>query len=153
MKMIIRNQMADFQAFSQYLKSLSPACLIGFEPTGDYHRNLAYFLKKEGFDLCLVSSLAVAPTRDALHNSWDKNEPKDDQVILHLMKTGVTQRCNAPRYSSCQIESRPLIFKVFFFKRVWRFVTYCRGLRLLLMRLASNRVSALTSKLFSDSSR
>ena len=95
-KMIIRNQMADFQAFSQYLKSLSPACLIGFEPTGDYHRNLAYFLKKEGFDLCLVSSLAVARTRDALHNSWDKNDPKDAQVILHLMKTGVTQRYYDP---------------------------------------------------------
>jgi transposase len=48
-KMMIRNQMADFQDFSQCLKSLLPTCLIGFEPTGDYYRNLAYFLKKEGF--------------------------------------------------------------------------------------------------------
>jgi hypothetical protein len=39
-----------------------------------------------------VSSLADARTRDAMYNSWDKNDPKDAQVILHLMKTGTTQR-------------------------------------------------------------
>jgi hypothetical protein len=40
----------------------------------------------------LVSSLAVARTREARYNSWDKNDPKDAQVILHLLKTGSTQR-------------------------------------------------------------
>jgi hypothetical protein len=39
-----------------------------------------------------VSSLAVARTRDAMYKSWDKNDPKDAQVILHLLKTGTTQR-------------------------------------------------------------
>ncbi len=27
-----------------------------------------------------------------MYNSWDKNDPKDAQVILHLLKTGTTQR-------------------------------------------------------------
>src|SRR5262249_7662998 len=31
-------------------------------------------------------------TRDAMFNSWDKNDPKDAQVILHLLKNGTTQR-------------------------------------------------------------
>ena len=39
-----------------------------------------------------MSSIAVARTREALYNSWDKNDPKDAQVILHLLKNGTTQR-------------------------------------------------------------
>jgi hypothetical protein len=49
-----------------------------------------------GFHLRQVSSVAVARTRDALFNSWDKNDPKDAQVILHLLKTGTTQRYLEP---------------------------------------------------------
>lgn len=41
--------------------------------------------------LRLVSSVALARTREALHNSWDKNDPKDAQVILHMLKIGATQ--------------------------------------------------------------
>lgn len=59
---------------------------------GNYHRRLAYYLGQCGFELRLIASLAVARTRDALYNSWDKNDPKDTQVLLHLLKTGVSQR-------------------------------------------------------------
>jgi hypothetical protein len=38
-----------------------------------------------------VSSVALARTREALHNGWDKNDPKDAQVILHMLKIGATQ--------------------------------------------------------------
>lgn len=34
--------------------------------------------------------------RDALYNSWDKNDPKETQVLLHLVKTGVSQRYHDP---------------------------------------------------------
>ncbi len=40
--------------------------------------------------------MAVARTRDARYNSWDKNDPKDAQVILHLLETGTTQRYYDP---------------------------------------------------------
>jgi hypothetical protein len=33
-----------------------------------------------------VSSVALARTREALNNSCDKNDPKDAQVILHMMQ-------------------------------------------------------------------
>lgn len=90
-KMLLQNKRSDFDSFALYLKSLPAPGLIALEPTGDYHRNLAYFLKAQDFELRLVSSIAVARTREALHNSWDKNDPKDAQVILHLLKTGITQ--------------------------------------------------------------
>ena len=65
--------------------------LIGFEATGNYHRPLAYFLQRQGFQLRLIPTLALARTREAMNNSWNKNDPRDAQVILHLLKTGLSQ--------------------------------------------------------------
>ena len=44
----------------------------------------------------LISSVALARTREALHNGWDKNDPKDAQVILHMLRIGVSQRFYDP---------------------------------------------------------
>ena len=68
-KMIVRNQLSDFRELAGYLKRLEGALEIALEPAADYHRNLAYFLKVQGFAVKLVSSIAVARTREALHNS------------------------------------------------------------------------------------
>ena len=38
-----------------------------------------------------MSSVALARTWEALHNSWDKNDPKDAQVILHMLQVGAVQ--------------------------------------------------------------
>jgi hypothetical protein len=34
--------------------------------------------------------MALARTREALHNGWDKNDPKDAQVILHMLRIGAS---------------------------------------------------------------
>jgi Transposase len=81
---------------TDYLRGLKNAVVVGFEATGNYHRPLAYFLHRQGFELRLISTLALARTREAMHNSWDKNDPKDAQVILHLLKTGLTQTWHDP---------------------------------------------------------
>jgi hypothetical protein len=52
---------------------------------------LMYHLGVAGFDLKLVSSLALASTRESQHNSWDKNDPKDALVILHMLQIGAVQ--------------------------------------------------------------
>jgi hypothetical protein len=39
---------------------------------------------------------ASARTCEAIHNGWGKNDLKDAQVILHLLCTGLTQRCHDP---------------------------------------------------------
>jgi transposase len=66
------------------------------EPTGDCHRTLAYRLLNEGFDVCLVSSVAGDRLREAMFNSWDKNDPKDASVILALLKQGLTMQLVDP---------------------------------------------------------
>ncbi len=90
------NCQRDYMVLRERLRAWQTPVVIGFEATGTYHRPLAYFLHQCGFELRLISSLAVARTRDALYNSWDKNDPKDAQVLLHLLKTGVSQRYHDP---------------------------------------------------------
>lgn len=85
----VRNTVEEFRSLANYLRSLAFPVRIAFEPTGNYHRPLAYFLHSQGFQLQLISSLALA--REAMHDSWDKNDLKDAQVILHLLQAGLTQ--------------------------------------------------------------
>ena len=59
---------------------------VAFEPTADYHRNLAYWLQNAGATCFLVSSLMSARARELLFKTWDKNDRKDAQVILYLMR-------------------------------------------------------------------
>jgi transposase len=90
--MRVANTKSEIDHLVAVLRALKAPCEIAFEPTGDYHRPLAYVLGQAGFRLWFVSSIAVARTREAMYNSWDKNDPKDAQVILHLLKNGTTQR-------------------------------------------------------------
>lgn len=88
---IIKNDLEGYKFLNNFLCPVKDKCLIAFEPTGNYHRTLAYYLQMEGFKLAIVSSIAGARIREAIYNSWDKNDPKDCTVILHLLKTGMTQ--------------------------------------------------------------
>lgn len=87
----VLNTLEEFNRLINLLSSYQRPVRIGFEATGNYHRALAYHLCAAGFETKLISSVALARTREALHNSWDKNDPKDAQVILHMMQIGAVQ--------------------------------------------------------------
>jgi len=87
-RLTIENSLEDCQRLSQLLQDHDMPGRSGFEATGNYHRTLAHHLGEAGFELKLVSSIAPACTREALHNTWDKNAPKDAQVILHMLQIG-----------------------------------------------------------------
>ncbi len=95
-KFRVQNTAEEFRALAEFLHGLALPVWIGFEPTGNYHRALVYFLHSEGFHLELIPSVALARTREAMHNSWDKNDPKDAQVILYLLKGRLTQHFHDP---------------------------------------------------------
>lgn len=40
--------------------------------------------------------MALARTREALHNGWDKDDPKDAQVTLHTLRIGASQTYHDP---------------------------------------------------------
>ncbi len=90
-RLTITNCTENFVRLIAILRDYGIAVRIGFEATGNYHRVLMYPLGVAGFDLKLVFSVALARTREALHNSWDKNDPKDAQVILHMLQIGAVQ--------------------------------------------------------------
>lgn len=90
-RLVVVNTKAEHDRFVDLLRGLDHPVIAAFEATGNYHRPLAWRLLEAGFALRLVSSVALARTREALHNGWDKNDPKDAQVILHMLRIGATQ--------------------------------------------------------------
>jgi transposase len=93
------NRAADHNRFVQFLRSLTGLVRIGLEPTGDYHRPIAYRLLTEGFQVVSISSLALARFREARFGNWDKNDPKDAQVMLAMMAQGFVQVYYDPLFS------------------------------------------------------
>lgn len=89
-RMKVRNCRKDFNKLLEIISPF-PKKVAGLEPSGNYHRNFAHFLLQNNVDVKCISSLVAARTREALHNSWDKNDPKDAQVILYLLKNNLTQ--------------------------------------------------------------
>lgn len=92
----VANTRADHDRLVKLLKSQGVQCQVALEPTGNYHRPLAHRLLSEGFEVHLVSSVAAARFREAMFNSWDKNDPKDTVVILELLKQGMVLRYYDP---------------------------------------------------------
>ena len=95
-RLTVLNQLDDFNRLVATLSDYDRPVRVAFEATGNYHRALAYRLGVADFEVKLVSSVALARTREALNNSWDKNDPKDAQVILHMMQIGNEQFYHDP---------------------------------------------------------
>ena len=95
-RLTVLNTGSEHDHLVTLLAELGRPVACGFEATGNYHRPIAWRLLQAGFDVRLVSSLALARTREALHNGWDKNDPKDAQVILHMLTIGASQRYHDP---------------------------------------------------------
>ena len=95
-RLTITDTLEDFQRLATALAGYDLPVRVGFEATGNYHRPLAHHFGRAGFALKLVSSVGLARTREALHNSWGKNDPKDAQVILHMLEIGAVQFFHDP---------------------------------------------------------
>lgn len=95
-RLTVLNTRAEHDRFLAELEALDLPIVAGLEATGNYHRPLAWRLLAAGVAVRLVSSVALARTREALHNGWDKNDSKDAQVILHMLRIGATQRYYDP---------------------------------------------------------
>ncbi|WP_164876177.1 IS110 family transposase, partial [Falsirhodobacter deserti] len=104
-RMTVLNTADDYRRLIAALIEYGLPVTVGFEATGNYHRALMFALGAAGFELKLVSSVALARTREALHNSWDKNDPKDAQVILRMLEIGAVQVFHDPLVAgTCDIQ-------------------------------------------------
>lgn len=92
----VENSLAAVSRLVAHLQSLPQPVRVGLEPTGVYHRPLAYRLLQAGFDVRFVASLTCARYREARYASWDKNDAKDARVILEVLQQGMTMRYIEP---------------------------------------------------------
>ena len=95
-RMTITNDQVDHDRLVNHLKQTGNSVVVGFEATGNYHRPIAWRLLNEGFQMHLISSVSLARTREAIYNGWDKNDPKDAQVILYMLRSGQVQYYHDP---------------------------------------------------------
>jgi transposase len=90
------NSAEDYGRLVAFLRTLPGMVRVALEPTGNFHRTLAFRLIAEGISVVSVSSVAGARYREAVFNSRDKNDPKDAMVILQLLKHGLVQHYHDP---------------------------------------------------------
>ena len=95
----VPSQRDEFESLTTYLFEQGLEVRAALEPTGDYHRALAYWLASKGVEVHLASSLACARVREAIFNSWDKHDRKDAKVIMHLLEHGMTLPFHDPLLS------------------------------------------------------
>jgi transposase len=86
------NSADDFDRLIAFIHGLGGRARAALEPTGDYHRAVAHRLALAGIEVVSISSVAQSRYREAMFNSWDKNDPKDARVILEMLKQGRVQR-------------------------------------------------------------
>ncbi len=95
----VQSQREGFEELTAYLLEQGLKVRAAIEPTADYHRPLAYWLASKGIEVHLASSLASARVREAMFNSWDKNDRKDARVIMYLLEHGMTAPFHDPLLS------------------------------------------------------
>jgi len=86
----------EFQRLTAFLHDQGLPVRAALEPTADFHRPIAHWLSRHQVEVHLASSLACARVREALFNSWDKNDPKDARVIMYLLSQGLTEPFHDP---------------------------------------------------------
>ncbi len=65
-RLVVQNTRAEQDRFIDLLQSFDRPVVAGFEATGNYHRAVAWRLLDAGFETRLISSMALARTREAI---------------------------------------------------------------------------------------
>jgi transposase len=92
----VPNTRHEFERLTKFLLGQDLPVRAAFEPTADFHRLIAHWLHRHGVELHLASSVACARVREAMFNSWDKNDRKDARVIMYLLSQGMAKPFHDP---------------------------------------------------------
>ena len=95
-RLIFENSMNGFEKLLEYAETIKARhalekAVFGLEPTSNYHKPLAEYLIKCGYNVVLVSGVAVVRNRELLDGRWDKNDDKDSANIADLISQGKCQ--------------------------------------------------------------
>jgi transposase len=70
------------------IRGIGHNVMFGVEPSGDYWKPIAYYLKKEGYPVVLVNPYHLRSTKEIIDNSQEKDDNKDSYLIADLIKQG-----------------------------------------------------------------
>jgi transposase len=87
--------------------------VMGVEPTGNYHKPLAEYLIESGYQVVLVSGVAVKRNRELLDGRWDKNDSKDSANIADLISQGKCQFYEHPNINIRELRNQLSLKKRF----------------------------------------
>ncbi|MDH3976664.1 MAG: IS110 family transposase [Deltaproteobacteria bacterium] len=92
-KVIFENNIEGYEKLLMHANAIKTQnglaeIVFGIEPTGNYHKPLGKHLIECGFNLVLVSGVAVKRNRELLDGRWDKHDTKDAANISDLISQG-----------------------------------------------------------------
>ena len=92
-RLIFENSMNGFERLLDYAETIKKEhalgkVVFGLEPTANYHKPLAEYLIKCGYNVVLVSGVAARRNRESLDGRWDKNDNKDSANVADLISQG-----------------------------------------------------------------
>ncbi len=96
------NSREGFCRFTQFLEKTKERkgllkTVIGFEPTGNYHKPLAEYLILKGYHVVYLSTVAAKNNRLSLDGRWDKNDTRDAFNASDMISQGKFQFYSLPR--------------------------------------------------------
>ena len=75
-RLTVLNTRAEHDRLVATLAGLGKPVIVGFEPTGNYHRGLVHRLIAAGFEARLISSMALARTRRRCTTAGTRTIPR-----------------------------------------------------------------------------
>ena len=88
---------ADYEHLATDFADIGRRVVVGFEANGNYHRTLAHRLLPAGFELRLISSIALARTREALPINEDSTEITMFRMVVAQARTLIQRRYEIER--------------------------------------------------------
>ena len=109
-KLVFDNSMEGFEKLLETVRiHTKPKGLeipvFGLEATANYHKPLGEFLIRRGFQVVLVSGVAVRRNRELLDGRWDKNDTKDAANVADLVSQGKVLFYDYPSPAVREIQS------------------------------------------------
>jgi transposase len=98
-RLSVLNTRAEHDRLIETLRAYGEPVICAFEATGNYHRPIAWRLIEAGFDVRLVSSMALARTREALHNAGTRTiraMPRSSFTCYGSARRNVTMTRSGP---------------------------------------------------------
>jgi transposase len=92
-RLVFENSLNGFEKLLAYTEAIKTKhtlekIVFGLEPTANYHKPLAEYLIKCGYNVVLVSGVTVKNNRESLDGRWDKNDDKDSANVADLISQG-----------------------------------------------------------------